>query len=44
MIQIDPSEREEVAVKVLRPYDERLYGRTLLWFFERPAPDDEAAE
>jgi hypothetical protein len=26
---------------VLRPYDERLYGRTLLWFFERPAPDEE---
>jgi 16S rRNA (guanine966-N2)-methyltransferase len=44
VVQIDPSEREEVVLKVLRQYDERLYGRTLLWFFERPAPDDEAAE
>jgi 16S rRNA (guanine966-N2)-methyltransferase len=41
VVQIDPHEREEVTLKVLRPYDERLYGRTLLWFFERPAPDEE---
>jgi 16S rRNA (guanine966-N2)-methyltransferase len=41
VVQIDPSEREEVALKVLRQYDERLYGRTLLWFFERPAPGEE---
>jgi 16S rRNA (guanine966-N2)-methyltransferase len=41
VVQIDPSEREDVALKVLRPYDERLYGRTLLWFFERPAPGEE---
>jgi 16S rRNA (guanine966-N2)-methyltransferase len=45
VVQIDPSEREEVALKVLRQYDERLYGRTLLLFFERPAPgEEEAAE
>jgi 16S rRNA (guanine966-N2)-methyltransferase len=43
VVQIDPNEREEVALKVLRQYDERLYGRTLLWFFERPAPDEEEA-
>jgi 16S rRNA (guanine966-N2)-methyltransferase len=41
VVQIDPHEREEVTLKVLRPYDERLYGRTMLWFFERPAPDEE---
>jgi 16S rRNA (guanine966-N2)-methyltransferase len=41
VVQIDPSEREEVALKGLRQYDERLYGRTLLWFFERPAPGEE---
>jgi 16S rRNA (guanine966-N2)-methyltransferase len=41
VVQIDPSEREEVALRVLRQYDERLYGRTLLWFFERPAPGEE---
>jgi 16S rRNA (guanine966-N2)-methyltransferase len=41
VVQIDPSEREEVALKGLHQYDERLYGRTLLWFFERPAPGEE---
>jgi 16S rRNA (guanine966-N2)-methyltransferase len=41
VVQIDPREREDVALKALRLYDERVYGRTLLWFFERPAPDDE---
>lgn len=40
VVQIDPSEREELALSVLRPYDERKYGRTLLWFFERPADED----
>jgi len=42
VVQIDPSEREELALNLLVPYDERKYGRTLLWFFERPA--DETAE
>jgi 16S rRNA (guanine966-N2)-methyltransferase len=41
VIQIDPHEREDLTLKVLRLYDERVYGRTMLWFFERPAPDDE---
>lgn len=39
VVQIDPAEREEVALTVLVPYDERVYGRTLLWFFERPGDD-----
>lgn len=41
VIQIDPREREDVPLKVLRMYDERIYGRTLLWFFERPAPSED---
>ena len=41
VIQIDPSEREELTLTTLRQYDERIYGKTLLWFFERIDPDDE---
>lgn len=41
IVQIDPHERENLSLDVLRLYDERLYGRTMLWFFERP-PDDPA--
>jgi 16S rRNA (guanine966-N2)-methyltransferase len=44
VVQIDPVEREDVALEVLRPYDERTYGKTLLWFFERPAVEDETEE
>lgn len=40
VVQIDPSEREDVELEVLQPYDERVYGKTLLWFFERPADDE----
>jgi 16S rRNA (guanine966-N2)-methyltransferase len=36
IVQIDPQERQEVALNVLVPVDERRYGNTLLWFFERP--------
>jgi 16S rRNA (guanine966-N2)-methyltransferase len=44
IVQIDPSEREDLTLNVLRLYDERVYGRTLLWFFERPAPEDDPDE
>jgi 16S rRNA (guanine966-N2)-methyltransferase len=44
VVQIDPAEREDVVLEVLRPYDERIYGKTLLWFFERPAVEAEAEE
>lgn len=37
IIQIDPLERQAVTLSALRPYDERRYGNTLLWFFERPS-------
>jgi 16S rRNA (guanine966-N2)-methyltransferase len=34
VVQIDPQERNDVLFDHLRAYDERRYGRTLLWFFE----------
>lgn len=36
IVQIDPQEKRAVALNTLVPYDERRYGNTLLWFFERP--------
>lgn len=45
IVQIDPKEQEELALKTLRPYDERHYGKTLLWFFEHVnAPEDDGLE
>ncbi|MDW8173077.1 MAG: 16S rRNA (guanine(966)-N(2))-methyltransferase RsmD [Anaerolineae bacterium] len=35
VVQIDPKEQEEVVLQHLRAYDERRYGATLLWFFEK---------
>lgn len=40
VVQIDPTEREDVVLETLQPYDERVYGKTLLWFFERPVPEE----
>lgn len=42
VVQIDPAERENVDLETLTPYDERVYGNTLLWFFERSDPDETA--
>lgn len=36
IVQIDPMEKQEVVLQTLVAYDERRYGNTLLWFFERP--------
>jgi 16S rRNA (guanine966-N2)-methyltransferase len=36
VVQIDPREKQDVPLEVLVPTDERRYGNTLLWFFERP--------
>lgn len=44
IVQIDPNEREDIVLDVLQMYDERVYGSTLLWFFERPAPDEEPVD
>lgn len=41
IVQIDRKEREEVDLQCLHPYDERIYGNTLLWFFEYIVVDDE---
>ena len=34
IVQIAPTEQKPVAFKHLKPYDERRYGNTLLWFLE----------
>lgn len=39
VVQIDPNEQEHIELKNLYPYDERRYGKTLLWFFEYDAED-----
>jgi 16S rRNA (guanine(966)-N(2))-methyltransferase RsmD len=36
IVQIDPTEKQDVTLTTLVPYDERRYGHTLLWFFEKP--------
>lgn len=36
IVQIDPTEQQPVELKHLAPYDERRYGKTLLWFFAPP--------
>ena len=41
VVQIDPQERNDVLFDHLRDYDERRYGRTLLWFFEVVADEEE---
>jgi 16S rRNA (guanine(966)-N(2))-methyltransferase RsmD len=33
IVQIDPSEQQPITLQHLEPYDERRYGKTLLWFF-----------
>lgn len=46
IVQIDPSEQQPVTFAHLEAYDERRYGKTLLWFFaaREPVPDGEAQE
>jgi 16S rRNA (guanine(966)-N(2))-methyltransferase RsmD len=34
IVQIAPTEQKPLALEHLKPYDERRYGNTLLWFFE----------
>jgi 16S rRNA (guanine966-N2)-methyltransferase len=41
VVQIDPQERNDVLFDHLRDYDERRYGRTLLWFFEVLTDEEE---
>ena len=44
IVQIAPSESEDVPLHHLALYDERSYGNTLLRFFERISPEDPATE
>lgn len=37
IVQIDPKEQEALTLEHLRAYDERVYGSTLLWFFDYEA-------
>ena len=41
IVQIAPSEQQSIELKHLQPYDERRYGKTLLWFFEAVTPTTE---
>ncbi|GAB4553819.1 MAG: 16S rRNA (guanine(966)-N(2))-methyltransferase RsmD [Anaerolineae bacterium] len=41
IVQIDPAEKRAVDLSNLRQVDERRYGNTLLWFFERPGEFDD---
>lgn len=36
IVQIDPTEKHDLPLKTLVPFDERRYGNTLLCFYERP--------
>jgi len=40
IVQIDPREQTDVLYHHLRAYDERRYGKTLLWFFEAVIEDE----
>jgi 16S rRNA (guanine(966)-N(2))-methyltransferase RsmD len=42
IVQIDPSEQQDVSLSHLEPFDMRRYGSTILWFFA--APDDESGD
>lgn len=41
IVQIDPHEKQELELKTLEAYDERQYGKTLLWFFALKDTDSE---
>ncbi len=44
IVQIDPSEQQIVSLQHLAPYDERRYGKTLLWFFSLSVATSELSE
>lgn len=41
IVQIDPKERQDLHLEHLVEYDQRTYGKTLLWFFNARGVDDE---
>ncbi|MDX1995697.1 MAG: 16S rRNA (guanine(966)-N(2))-methyltransferase RsmD [bacterium] len=44
IVQIDPGEKSAISLTNLEPYDERVYGKTLLWFFQKKLPMNEQNE
>lgn len=44
IVQIDPHEKEDLALTRLTAADERRYGKTLLWFFVAQQPDSPEAD
>ena len=40
ILQIDPSEQQPVTLQNLVTYDERRYGKTLLWFLAPPTGEE----
>lgn len=45
IVQIDPREQSDIDLTHLTPYDQRRYGKTLLWFFEtKPSPESATEE
>ncbi len=44
IVQIDPHEKETLELKNLVAYDERVYGNTLLWFFEYQTPEESQSD
>lgn len=41
IVQIDPTEAEDVLFRHMRDYDQRRYGNTLLWFYETMIDDED---
>lgn len=39
IVQIDPNEQKDIALQFLEGYDSRIYGKTLLWFFEKKSEE-----
>lgn len=46
IVQLDPKERQDVSLELehLVEYDQRVYGKTLLWFFSAKTETDEPDE
>lgn len=44
IVQIDPKEKTDATFKHIEPYDERRYGKTMLWFFQRRIADNHTTE
>lgn len=44
VVQIDPTERQSVALQHFTAYDERTYGSTLLWFFQPNQSDHPSSD